>query len=175
MAHIKINTPDKSLIKAAIDLGAWLLSLDNLTPKQAQAVKSVQQTLSKLPKINDGTVAMYGFSIETGDDETGLVRGWDVSIEYLASDPEQQGGLELFSSYLPIPESRDPEVLATKRSHEVYFHWPVAQQAGVFAAEQVNRWISEVSQPEKLLGSADRLRVEVVFADQYVEIVRPLR
>jgi hypothetical protein len=175
MAHIDITSLDKPLIKAARSIGAWLLTLDGLSDEQTKAIKLVQQTLAKLPKINDGTVAMYGFSVETGDDEQGLVRGWDVSIEYLASDPEQQGGLELFSSYLPIPESKDPEVLATKRSHEVYFHWPVGQQAELFAAEQVNRWISEVSQPEKLLEHADRLRVEVVFADQYVEIVRPLR
>jgi hypothetical protein len=130
--------------------------------------------LLKLPKINDGTVAMYGFSVETGDEESGLVRGWDVSLEYLADDPEQQGGLELFSSYLPIPESHDPEVLATKRAHEVYFHWPVAAMPAVFAADRVDAWIDELSQPERLLENVDRFRIEVVFGQHYFEFVRAL-
>jgi hypothetical protein len=125
MANILVDTSHKPLIKAASRLGDWLLSLDALSVEDKQAVKAVQKALEKLPKLNDGTLAMYGFSLEQGNETAGLVRGWDVSLEYFANDPERQGGLELFSSYIPIPETTDADVLAIKKQNEVYFHWPV--------------------------------------------------
>lgn len=103
MANILLDKSHKKLIQSAIEFGNWLSAQTSLSEDDKKAVQSIQQVLNKLPKINDGTLAMYGFSVERGDDEKGLIRGWDISIEYFAHDPEQQGGLEIFSSYLPIP------------------------------------------------------------------------
>ncbi|GEM_PF-734796 len=170
MAHIKLDKSHKQLVQSAIQLGDWLLSLDGLSDADIQAIKSVQKALNKLPKINDGTLAMYGFSLEQGNENTGLVRGWDLSLEYFANDPEQQGGLEMFSSYIPIPESTDPEVLAEKKHKELYFHWPIGDVCNLIPAEQASQWLEQVSNPAALVASAERLRVEVVFADYYGEI-----
>ena len=170
MAKILLDNAHKPIIKAAIKLGDWLLSLKNLTEQDKNAVMSVQRALNKLPKINDGMLAMYGFSIERGDETAGLVRGWDISLEYFANDAEQQGGLEIFSSYIPIPESNDPAVVAQKQHNEVYFHWSVADVCNFIAPERAARWIKEVSQPKQFLEEGDRLRVEIVYQDFYSEI-----
>ena len=174
MAHIQIDKSHKALIKTAISLGDWLLSVEQLSESDREAVRAVQKALKKLPKINDGTLAMYGFSIEQGSESAGLVRGWDVSLEYFADDPEQQGGLELFSSYIPIPETTDPEVLAQKKHHEAYFHWPIGDVCNLIKPEQAQKWIDEVSRPEHIAEEADRLRIEIVYGDVYAEVDVPL-
>lgn len=174
MANILLDKSHKKLIQSAIELGNWLLGLASLSADDKKAVQSIQQVLNKLPKINDGTLAMYGFSVERGDDEQGLIRGWDISVEYFAHDPEQQGGLEIFSSYLPIPESTtDKDVLAIKKQHEVYFHWPIGDICNLVKQEQAQQWITAVSQPQALLSEGDRLRVEIVYQDFYSEIELP--
>lgn len=170
MAKIQLDKAHKPLIKAAVKLGDWLLALDKLTEQDKQAVMSMQQALIKLPKINDGTLAMYGFSIERGNGADGLVRGWDISLEYFADDAEQQGGLELFSSYIPMPESTDPEVLAQKQQNEAYFHWAIGEVCNFIAPAQAERWIKEVSEPKQFMQPDDRLRIELVYRDYYAEI-----
>lgn len=170
MANILLDKSHKPLIKAASRLGDWLLSLDALSDEDKQAVRAVQKALEKLPKLNDGTLAMYGFSLEQGNDTAGLVRGWDVSLEYFANDAERQGGLELFSSYIPIPETADPDVLATKKQHEVYFHWAVGDVCNLVKAEQAKQWIEAVSDPVSLKQENQRLRIEIVFGDYYSEV-----
>ncbi|WP_297811711.1 hypothetical protein [uncultured Methylophaga sp.] len=174
MAHIQIDKSHKALIKAATGLGDWLLSLEQLSDSDRQAVRAVQKALQKLPKINDGTLAMYGFSIEKGSESAGLVRGWDVSLEYFADDPEQQGGLELFSSYIPIPETTDANVLAQKKQHEAYFHWPLGDVCNLIKPEKAHKWIDEVSRPEQTAEGAERLRIEIVYGDVYAEVDVPL-
>lgn len=173
MAHIQIDKSHKALIKTAISLGDWLLSVEQLSDSDREAVNAVQKALKKLPKINDGTLAMYGFSIEQGSESAGLVRGWDVSLEYFANDPEQQGGLELFSSYIPIPETTDPDVLAQKKQHEAYFHWPMGDVCNLIKPEQAQKWIDEVSQPLHLMEQDVRLRIEIVFGEYYSEVELP--
>lgn len=170
MANILLDKTHKPLIKAATGIGDWILSFEQLSAADKQAVISIQQALAKLPKLNDGTLAMYGFSLERGDESEGLVRGWDVSLEYFADDPEQQGGLELFSSYITIPETNDPEVLAQKKQNEAYFHWPVGDVCNLVQAEQARKWIDEVADPLKHKGDTDTLRVEIVYADYYAEL-----
>lgn len=170
MANIQLDKSHKPLLKAAQQLGDWLLSLEQLSDTDRQVVRSVQKTLDKLPKINDGTLAMYGFSIEQGDETESLVRGWDVSLEYFANDPEQQGGLELFSSYIPIPETTDPDVLAEKKQNEAYFHWPLGDVCNLIKPEQAKKWIDEVSHPLKLMPTGAHLRIEIVFGDYYSEV-----
>lgn len=170
MAIINIDNAHKPLIQQAIKLGDWLLSLDGLSKADQQAINSIQQALKSLPKIKDGTLAMYGFSLEQGDEMQGLVRGWDVSLEYFANDPEQQGGLELFSSYIPIPETTDQAILAEKKQSEVYFYWPVGGVCNFIQPEQAKRWINEVAQPLNNLQAAERVRVEIVYQDYYSEI-----
>lgn len=170
MANINLTKQHKPLIQAAIKLGDWLLSLPEIKGEDAEVIKSIQQALAKLPKLNDGTLAMYGFSIERGDDLAGLVRGWDVSLEYFASDLERQGGLELFSSYIPIPETTDKSVLALKKQNEVYFNWPVGDTCSLIPPQQQQQWIAEVSNPATYLQQGDRLRIEAVFANDYVEV-----
>ena len=174
MAHIQIDKSHKALIKTAISLGDWLLSVKQLSDSDREAVRDVQKALKKLPKINDRTLAMYGFSIEQGSESAGLVRGWDVSLEYFADDPEQQGGLELFSSYIPIPETTDPDVLAQKKHHEAYFHWPIGDVCNLIKPEQAQKWIDEVSRPAHIADGADRLRIEIVYGDVYAEVDVPL-
>lgn len=174
MAHIQIDKSHKALIKTAISLGDWLLSVEQLSDSDREAVRDVQKALKKLPKINDRTLAMYGFSIEQGIESAGLVRGWDVSLEYFADDPEQQGGLELFSSYIPIPETTDPDVLAQKKHHEAYFHWPIGDVCNLIKPEQAQKWIDEVSRPAHIAEEADRLRIEIVYGDVYAEVDVPL-
>ena len=115
MANINLTNEHKPLVTAALALGDWLCTLPEAKDTDIALIKRIQRSLAKLPKLNDGTLAMYGFSIERGNDEAGLVRGWDVSLEYLASDADQQGGLEIFSSYIPIPETTDATVLAEKK------------------------------------------------------------
>lgn len=170
MANIKLDKTHKPLIKAALSFGDWLLSQDALTDSDREAVKLIQQSLNKLPKVNDGTLAMYGFSIEQGDEQNGLVRGWDISLEYFADDPEQQGGLEIFSSFIPIPEVNDPEALAEKKCHEVYFHWPIGDICNLISPDKAKQWIEEITKPEQLASTGQRLRIEIVFNDYYGEI-----
>jgi hypothetical protein len=170
MAKINLTNEHKSLINAATTLGDWLCSLPEVQQSDVELIKTIQQSLTKLPKINDGTLAMYGFSIERGNEESGLVRGWDVSIEYFANEPDQQGGLEIFSSYIPLPETTDKSVLAIKKQAEVYFHWPVGDTCSFITAEQRKQWIDEVCNPDQFLQAGDRLRVELVFGQQYAEI-----
>jgi hypothetical protein len=174
MANILPDKSHKKLIKSAIDLGDWLLSLEGLSQQDEQAIKAVQKALNKLPKINDGTLAMYGFSLEQGDESAGLVRGWDISLEYFADDPEQQGGLEMFSSYIPIPETTDPDVLTEKKNNELYFHWPVGDICNLIPAAQASQWLEQVSNPAGMAGPDERLRIEIVFADYYSEIEFPV-
>lgn len=170
MANILLDKSHKPLLKAASQLGNWLLSLDALSEDDKQAVRAVQKAVDKLPKLNDGTLAMYGFSLEQGDETNGLVRGWDVSLEYFANDAERQGGLELFSSYIPIPETTDAAVLALKKQHEVYFHWPVGDICNLVKAEQARQWMDAVADPERLRQAGQRLRIEIVFGDYYGEV-----
>lgn len=170
MANILLDKSHKTLLKAASRLGDWLLSLDALTDGDKQAVRAVQKALEKLPKLNDGTLAMYGFSLEQGDETNGLVRGWDVSLEYFANDAERQGGLELFSSYIPIPETTDPDVLALKKQNEVYFHWPVGDICNLVKPDQAKQWIDDISQPLQYLETGVRLRIEIVFGEYYSEV-----
>jgi len=170
MANINLTNDHKSLVKAAVFLGDWLCSLPEVNQSDIELIKTIQTSLLRLPKISDGTLAMFGFSIERGNEQAGLVRGWDVSIEYFANDPEQQGGLEIFSSYIPLPETTDKTVLANKKQAEVYFHWPVGDTCSLITADQQNQWIEEVTKPEQFLQAGDRLRVELVFGQQYAEI-----
>ncbi|WP_438970672.1 hypothetical protein [Methylophaga sp.] len=174
MANILLGKTHKSLIKAAIGLGNWFLSLEQLSEQDKQAVKQIQSALEKLPKVNDGTLAMYGFSIEKGDNNNGLVRGWDVSLEYFSQDEQQQGGLELFSSFIPLPETTDPAVLKQKKLNEVYFHWPIGDVCAFINPEQAKQWVDEVSHPLNSWGQSDRLRIEIVYQDYYSEIDNPL-
>lgn len=176
MANILLDKSHKKLIKSAIDLGDWLLSLEGLSNEDEQAIKAVQKSLNKLPKINDGTLAMYGFSLEQDDDTAGLVRGWDISLEYFADDPEQQGGLEMFSSYIPIPETTDPDVLAEKKNNELYFHWPIGDICNLIPSDQASQWLEQVSNPVAMAKTAERLRIEIVLGEYYSEIEydRPL-
>jgi hypothetical protein len=173
MANMLIDKSHKPLIKAAINLGDWLLTLDRLSDEDRNAIKAVQQSLTKLPKIKDGTLAMYGFSIERGDESQGLVRGWDLSLEYYAADPERQGGLEIFSSYLPIPETIDSTVLAEKKQNEVYFHWPIGDVCNFIKPEQAQQWVDDITRPLQFMEAGDRLRVEIVYQDYYAEIEYP--
>jgi len=170
MANINLSNEQKPLIKTAIKMGDWLCSLPDVNDANRALINRIQAALTKLPKINDGTLAMYGFSIERGTMDDGLVRGWDMSLEYFADDAEQQGGLELFSSYIPLPETNDADVLAIKKKAEVYFHWAVGETCSFIAAEQQKQWIDEVSDPRVFFQPGDRLRIELVFGQEYAEI-----
>jgi hypothetical protein len=170
MATINMAAENKPLIKAAIRLANWMASLNDLNESALKNIQAIQQLLTKLPKINDGTLAMFGFSVEHGDMSEGLVRGWDVSIEYFSNDAERQGGVEIFSSYIPIPETNDQQILQQKKNNEVYFHWPVAESASLITPKQQQKWIEDVSHPEQFIQSGDRLRLEIVFQDDYAEI-----
>jgi|SRR5690554_1673843 len=173
MTHILLDKNHQPLIAAAIQLGDWLLTLGNLTDADKDAIKAVQTALKKLPEIHDRTMAMYGFSIERGDQNSGLVRGWDLSLEYFANDAERQGGLEVFSSYIPIPETTDTAVLAEKKNREIYFHWPLGDICSFIKAEQAQQWIDEVSRPLQYIEAGDRLRIEIVHQQYYAEIEYP--
>jgi len=170
MANIIISKQDKTLINAAIKLGDWLVSLPEVSDLNARKINAIQQALTKLPKISDATFSMYGFSIERGDEREGLVRGWDVSLEYFADDHDRQGGLELFSSYISIPESTDETVLANKANNEVYFHWPVSDDRSHMSQEQQHVWITDLNNPLQHWQTGDRLRLEIVHQDHYAEI-----
>lgn len=174
MAHIQLNEAHQPLMQAAIALGSWLLTLEGLSAADKSAIQNVQSALSNLPEIADETLAMYGFSIEHGNEHQGLVRGWDISLEYFAADPEQQGGLEIFSSYIPLPETMDKQILAAKKQHELYFHWPIGEVCSFISSSQATSWINAVSDPLQFAQSGDRLRIEVVYQQQYVELEFPL-
>ena len=170
MANIIISKQDETLINAAINLGDWLLSLPEVSELNGNKIKAIQQALKKLPKINDATFSMYGFSIERGDEREGLVRGWDVSLEYFSDDHDRQGGLELFSSYISVPESTDKAVLENKANSEVYFHWPVDNVGSQMSQERQQLWINDISKPMRYWQAGDRLRLEIVHQDHYAEI-----
>ena len=170
MAKISISKQDRTLIDATIKLGDWLLTLPEVSELNGRKIKEIQQVLKKLPKISDAKFSMYGFSIERGDEQEGLVRGWDVSIEYFADDHDRQGGLELFSSYIVIPESTDKSVLAAKAKNEVYFHWPIGGAGAVISSEQQKLWLSDIKNPTQYCQPGDRLRLEIVHQDHYAEI-----
>lgn len=170
MAAINLSNEHKPLVKAAIKMGDWLGSLSDVSDSNRDLIKRIQQALNKLPKVNDGTLAMYGYSIERGSMDDGLVRGWDISLEYFTNDVDQQGGLELFSSYIPLPETNDPKVLADKKNAEVYFHWALGETCSFIDAKQQQQWITEVMDPHAFMQPGDRLRVELVFGPEYAEI-----
>lgn len=170
MANINIAKQDKAVINAAIKLGDWILSLPEVENKDADSIKAIQQALKKLPKISDGTLSMYGVSIERGDEDKGLVRGWDISLEYFANDKDKQGGLELFSSYIPIPESTEKNVLMEKAKNEVYFQWPVGDVGPLIPLPQSKQWCEEVKNPMQFFQIGDRLRLEIVHQSYYAEI-----
>jgi hypothetical protein len=169
MPHILLDKTHRAIIQAAINLGDWLLTLENLSVQDKAAVKSVQDALKKLPEIDGDILAMYGFSIERGDADNGLVRGWDISLEYSVNDSEQQSGLEIFSSYIPLPDTTDPAVLTEKKQREVYFHWPIGDICSFIKTEQAQQWIDDVSQPLQFIEAGDRLRIEIVYQQFYVE------
>ena len=170
MANIHLTQTHKPLLNAAINLGDWILSLDKLSAQDKNAVNAVRDALLSLPEVYDGTLAMYGFSIEKGDEDNGLIRGWDVSLEYFAHEAERQGGLELFSSFITLPESNDPAVLTQKKLNECYFHWPIGDVCAFIKPEQAKQWIDETSQPTSYLDIDDRLRIEIVYQDYYSEV-----
>lgn len=174
MTHIQLNDIHQPLLQAAIHLGEWLLMLEGLAEQDKSAIKNVQSALLKLPAIEDDTLAMYGFSIEQGDLQQGLVRGWDISLEYFPAETERQGGLEIFSSYLPLPETTNKQLLAEKKQHEVYFHWPIGDICSFISTAQATQWINAISDPLQYAQSGDRLRIEVVYQQQYVELAFPL-
>lgn len=174
MPHILLDKTHPPIIQAAINLGDWLLTLEDLSVQDKTAIKAVQQALKKLPEIDEDILAMYGFSFERGGADNGLVRGWDISLEYNANDPEQQGGLEIFSSYIPLPDTNDPAVLADKKQHEVYFHWPIGDICSFIKAEQAQQWIDDISQPLQFIEAGDRLRIEIVHQQFYAEHEYPL-
>jgi len=170
MANIVIVKQDKLLINAAINLGDWFLSLPEVSAVDAESIQAIQQALKKLPKINDGTLSMYGFSIERGDENEGLVRGWDVSLEYFTDDYERQGGLELFSSYIVMPESTDKIILADKNKNEVYFQWSIGNESTLIGSQQCKQWLDDLALPLQYFQAGDRLRLEIVHQDHYAEI-----
>ena len=170
MANIIISKQDETLINAAIKLGDWLLSLPEVSELNGKKIRAIQQALKKLPKINDGTLSMYGFSIERGDENEGLVRGWDVSLEYFTNDYERQGGLELFSSYIVIPESTDKIILADKNKNEVYFQWSIGNESTLIGSQQCKQWLDDLALPLQYFQAGDRLRLEIVHQDHYAEI-----
>lgn len=171
MTKILFSKQHKALLETVQRLGDWMVSLDELTDSEKKLIRQVQACFNKLPKINDGTLAMYGFSLERGSEQSGLVQGWDVSLEYFADDPEQQGGLEIFSSYIPIPETTDKNVLAAKQAREVYFHWSIGNVCNLIQPKQAEAWQQQVNNPLALSLPGDRLRIEVVYGEQYLEKV----
>ena len=173
MAYINLNNEHQTLIQSAIALGDWMKSLPELSAQDCVAIEAVQQALQQLPEIQDHTLAMYGVSLEQGDSTQGLIRGWDVSLEYFSDDPSQQGGLELFSSWLPVPESEDAAVLAEKKQHEVYFHWYIGDVCNFIQPDKAKRWQDEVSNPLALLQANERVRIEIVYQDYYSEVAIP--
>ncbi|MEX0615446.1 MAG: hypothetical protein WD177_06005 [Methylophaga sp.] len=174
MAHIQLSEAHQPILKAAIALGNWLLTLDGLSQQDKAAIENVQSALLTLPELKEDTLAMYGFSIERGDSVQGLVRGWDISLEYFTADPEQQGGLEIFSSYIPIPETTDTQLLAQKKRNEVYFHWSIGDVCSYVPEKQAAQWINDVTDPLQYAQPGDRLRIEVVYQQHYVELEFPL-
>jgi len=174
MAHIQLSEAHQPILKAAIALGNWLLTLDGLSQQDKTAIENVQSALLTLPVLKEDTLAMYGFSIERGDSEQGLVRGWDISLEYFAGDPEQQGGLEIFSSYIPIPETTNKQLVAQKKRNEVYFHWSMGDVCSFVPEKQATQWINDVTDPLQYAQPGDLLRIEVVYQQHYVELEFPL-
>lgn len=174
MPHILLDKNHLPVIQAAIHLGDWMITLENLTEADKTAIKAVQEALKKLPQIDDDILAMYGFSIERGDTEQGLVRGWDISLEHVSGDPDQQAGLEIFSSYIPIPETSNEAVLAEKQKKEVYFHWPIGDVCSYIKPEQAQRWMDDINQPLQFIEAGDRLRIEIVYQQFYAEHEYPL-
>ncbi len=174
MAHIQLSDSHKPILNAAIALGNWLLTFDGLSQQNKAAIQGVQSALRTLPTLKEDILAMYGFSIERGDSEQGLVRGWDISLEYFTADPEQQGGLEIFSSYIPIPETSDKQLLVQKKRNEVYFHWSIGDVCSYVPEKQAEQWINDVTDPLQYAESGDRLRIEVVYQQHYVELEFPL-
>jgi hypothetical protein len=170
MKQILLESQHEDIVNAAIEFGAWLMAECTLDEQAISTIQSIQKTLRELPSIADGTLAMYGLSIEKGTSDEGLIRGWDVAVEYFADDPQQQAGLECFSSYLPMPEPTSDHALALKAKEEVYFNWPVASPCNAFSADDVARWCRELANPLQFYEEGDRLRVELVYGSQYVEL-----
>ena len=167
MTNIIISKQDKPTIDAAIKLGDWFLSLPEVGDNEAKIIKAVQSSLAKLPDVDDEILSLYGFSIEKGDSTSGLVRGWDVSLE---NSTETPGLLEVFSSYILIPEPVEQEAIIEKESHEIYLHWNAGEQHQNKDAKSVTRWIEETSKPLQYFASGDVLRLEMVHNDGYAEI-----
>lgn len=169
MPHIHLDKAHSKIIHEAIMLGDWLITLDKLSNEDKKAINAVQLALQNLPEIQNDILGMYGFSIERGDQNTGLVRGWDLSLEYFADDLDRQSGLEIFSSYIPIPETTNVKVLADKKKYEAYFHWPMGDVCSFIKPEQAQQWIDEISHPLQFIEAGDRLRIEIVYQEHYAE------
>jgi hypothetical protein len=171
MAHIQIDPAHRPIIDAAIKMGDWLLTQPQVDDAARQVIEKIQLTLNQLPEVNDNSLVMYGVSVEkTFPDGQGLIRGWDVSLEYFSDDPEMQGGLECFSSYIPVPDSEDPEMLKQKKEQEVYFHWPIGDVCNFITPQKAQTWLNVMQDPQAYFSSEDNLRIELVYANQYVEV-----
>ncbi|MDH5357023.1 MAG: hypothetical protein OEY48_02890 [Gammaproteobacteria bacterium] len=167
MDNIIISKQEQRIVDAAIKLGNWFLSLPEVGDKEAGIIKAVQASLTMLPAVEDGVLSLYGFSIEKGNSTHGLVRGWDVSLENSSETP---GLLEIFSSYILIPEPIEQQAIAEKESHEVYMHWNAGEQGQNVAVDAATKWIEEVSKPLQYFDNGDILRLEMVHKNNYAEL-----
>jgi len=83
---IHIHEKEQHIVDAAIRLGDWLSQFPELTDKQISMISNIQEKLKTLPKVESTCHYHYGYSIERGNDDAGLIRSW---IVYLTNSPQK--------------------------------------------------------------------------------------
>jgi hypothetical protein len=52
----------------------------------------------------------------------------------------------------------------------VYFHWPIGDVCNLIRPEAASVWLKAMQDPKACFEPEQKLRVELVYADQYVEV-----
>jgi len=138
----RLRPQDEALIRAALDLGDWILAQPETTKAQRRAVTALQEALRQLPAAPPPIVAEYGFEVrwEPPDATSGLYRAWRVSLS--------PAGLEIFSVYSPDEKIEYEDKLA----HELNF-WLRPARLSRHDGYNTDLWIDEVRDPARFRGN----------------------
>jgi hypothetical protein len=137
-----LRPQDEALIRAALDLGDWILAQRETTRAQRRAVTALQEALRELPAAPRPIVAEYGFEVrwDPPDGKGGLYRAWRVSLS--------PAGLEIFSVYSPDEKIEYED----KLSHELNF-WLRPARESRHDGYNCDLWMEEVRDPARFRGN----------------------
>lgn len=132
-----LRPQDESLIRAALELGDWILAQREVSRSQRKAILALQDALRGLPALPAPMVAEYGFHVRReSPDGKGIYRAWRVSLS--------PAGIEIFSVYSPDEKIEYED----KLSHELNY-WLRPDRESKHDGFYCEEWMAEVRSPEQ--------------------------